>query len=251
MSTRFGRLIVGVTINPVAPNKPLPFKESVIISQQLRAPPAAIFTSSGCALTCSPPRLFIYSPLLLCLVRVWLASPFFSPARAVLRSDCSTSSLYMELVDLDLVSAKAVINTSTPCMRVWRIGDGRHCACFCWLTRDAPSHLAGKAWHPQIGSSPVRFKSLWRQCVHLEQVCRPPRLTAPRAPLSLLCSPTQGRARDVTPVPLVRAADRSLGRPRRISRWGKKSRNNFVPVCPNFQMFLYFLFEAGAGGFGW
>lgn len=82
MSTRFGRLIVGATINPVAPNKSLPFKESVIISQQLRAPPAAIFTSSGCAPTCSPPRLFIYSPLLLCLVSVWLASLFFLPSRA-------------------------------------------------------------------------------------------------------------------------------------------------------------------------
>lgn len=99
MSTRFGRLFVGATINPGAANKPLPFKESVIISQQLRAPPAAIFTSSRCALTCSPPRLFIYSPLLLCLVSVWLGSLFFFPPdRGVLRSDCSTSSLYMELV---------------------------------------------------------------------------------------------------------------------------------------------------------
>lgn len=91
----------------------------------------------------------------------------------------------MELVDWAFVSAKAAINTSTPCMRVWRVSDGRHCACFCWLTHDAPSHLAGKAWHPQIGSSPVRFKSLWRQCVHLEQVCRPQRLRAPRAPLPM------------------------------------------------------------------
>lgn len=99
MSTRFGSVIVGATINPVAPNEPLPFKESVIISQQLRAPPAAIFTSSGCALTCSPPRLFIYSPLLLCLVSVWLSSLFFSPDREFLRSDCSASSLHVELVD--------------------------------------------------------------------------------------------------------------------------------------------------------
>lgn len=250
MSTRFGRFIVGATINPVAPNKPLPFKENVIISQQLRAPPATIFTSCGCALTCSPPRLYIYllpsAPLssqCSACFSFFLSRPSVFKVRSFyflpLRGTCW----------LRFRAAKAAINTSTPWTRVWRVAEGRHCVFFVdsrmmhhhiWLEK--PDILKSVQVPLGLRACDVSVFT-WNRYAGL-------RAWEPLVPPAF-CSPTQGRARDVTRVPLVRVADRSLGRPHRISRVGGGSRNNFVPMCPNFQMFLYFLIEAGAGGFGW